>query len=676
MVIGYGTTAGTLGELTVNSGLAQVRHIRLNNSGSANVTGVIRLNGGILDTYAIRTGFSTISAGGREVYLNGGTLRAAFANQPNWISNNVNVWVQNGGAVFDTAGYTYGLGANLQPDVASTGGLTKNGAGILRLSGTNTYTGTTTVNAGTLMVAGTNSLPGYSTSGMLSVAGGATLGVGYGGSNEWADTDVSALLSNNGGGFAAGSHLGFDTASGDATNGTAIALTAMGLKKLGANTLTLTGASSYQGLTTVSEGMLCAANASALGSTGNGTVVENNARLALAGGVAITGEALTITGNGGDSFGALRSIDGVNEWAGPVTLGADEARLAAYGGDLIISGPIGDNGYSYGPLIRTSNGNLTDALVLSGASTYGGATMIYQGLVRLGGGNDRLPVGTVLSLGFYNTGNPLVGHLDLNGMNQELAGLQVHSSVTDPGQIAQQVVTNSAAGLSTLTLNQTADYTYSGRLEGNLALVKTGAGTLVLSGTNGYTGTTSVDGGTLQVDGSLAGGGNVTVANEAKLSGSGSVAGLITMSSGATLAPGTSPGTLTVSNGLSMASGSTFEVELTGTLAGQFDVVQMTGGTLTLSGGGISVLGDDVTYDVGTTFTVLQGYGSRSGTFGVTEVAGSGMGGNVYSILYDQGSGANELVLQVIPEPAALGALGLLAAAMLLRRRPREQESR
>lgn len=206
---------------------------------------------------------------------------------------------------------------------------------------------------------------------------------------------------------------------------------------------------------------------------------------------------------------------------------------------------------------------------------------------------------------------------------------------------------------------------------GGYGLTKDGPGNLILSGVSTYGGNTVVNDGTLQVDGAITGSGSVTINSDAILKGTGSIAGLITMAGTSTLAPGASPGTLTISNGLSMAVGSTFEVELTGTLAGEFDVVQMTGGALTLSGTGITVLGDDTTYALGTIFPVIQGYGSRAGTFGVSQVAGSGAGGNVYAILYDQGLGADELQLQVIPEPAALGALGLAVVAMLLRRRMR-----
>jgi fibronectin-binding autotransporter adhesin len=87
---------------------------------------------------------------------------------------------------------------------------------------------------------------------------------------------------------------------------------------------------------------------------------------------------------------------------------------------------------------------------------------------------------------------------------------------------------------------------------------KTGAGTLVLSGTNSYTGATNVNQGTLLVNGNQsAATGAVTVASTATLGGTGTIGGAVTVQNGGTVQPGTSPGTLTLASGVSIAAGAT-----------------------------------------------------------------------------------------------------------------------
>ncbi len=501
--VGQVSTAGNEGTLTISSGNVTASSVNGLRFGGNNGTlgGNVNLDGGSLAVSKVITG--TTAPTTAVLNLNGGTLKST-ATSTDWLQANVTVNVKGGGALIDTTSGDVTIKRALVNGTGGStdGGLTKNGNGILTLSGTNTYTGPTTVNMGKLQSYSPFSLPEYSTPGKLSVAATGTLHLNVSTSNEWSSADIDTLLSNNGSGFSPGSSLSLDTSNGAATNLSTFNVSNLNLVKTGPNMLLLKGSNSYTGLTTVASGVLLIEHGNALGTTENGTVALDWARIEMAGGFTMNGEPLTIIGHGGgNGYGALLSVRGTNTWAGPITLGENQARLGVNGGDLIVSGPIGDNGNNYDLLIRSANGNLTDTVTLSGVNTYGGRTIIYQGVVKIASGDNRLPVGSVLQLGFFGSGNSLTGQVDLNGCHQELAGLEVNSNIPDtqPDLRARQLVKNSSDTLSVFTLNTEADYTFTGRLVGNLGLRKKGNGIFTLSCTNAYSGATVVSGGTLRL---------------------------------------------------------------------------------------------------------------------------------------------------------------------------------
>ncbi|WP_256679156.1 autotransporter-associated beta strand repeat-containing protein, partial [Pseudomonas sp. MWU12-2323] len=114
------------------------------------------------------------------------------------------------------------------------------------------------------------------------------------------------------------------------------------------------------------------------------------------------------------------------------------------------------------------------------------------------------------------------------------------------------------------------------------SLVKSGAGWLLLSGDSSYRGPTTVDGGLLVVNGSLASA--VTVNSGASLGGSGQVAAL-TATRGARVAPGNSIGTLNVAGDVSFQPGSTYAVELSPTASDRI----VAGGRAHLEGAQLSL---------------------------------------------------------------------------------------
>ena len=121
---------------------------------------------------------------------------------------------------------------------------------------------------------------------------------------------------------------------------------------------------------------------------------------------------------------------------------------------------------------------------------------------------------------------------------------------------------------------------------GTVSITKSGSGTWTLSNSNSYTGTTTVNGGVLVVNGSVVG--PVVVNSGGTLQGTGRLGGLVTVAAGGTLTPGNHPGTISLGS-LTLNSGSFTNIELGGTTLGtQFDHVNVTGqlalgGTLAVS---------------------------------------------------------------------------------------------
>ena len=161
-------------------------------------------------------------------------------------------------------------------------------------------------------------------------------------------------------------------------------------------------------------------------------------------------------------------------------------------------------------------------------------------------GADYLPIASSLTI----AGS---GALDLGGVSQQVAALSGAGTVTSSNTAAVSVLTLSPTGGST---------TFSGVIQGGsglgaISLVMSGSGTQVLAGSNAYTGGTTILSGRLMVDGSLAS--HVSV-DGGTLGGSGSL-GSVTVNAGGRLAPGNSPG-LRVSGNLVLASGAAMDYEL------------------------------------------------------------------------------------------------------------------
>jgi autotransporter-associated beta strand protein len=343
-----------------------------------------------------------------------------------------------------------------------------------------------------------------------------------------------------------------------------------------------------------------------------------------------------------------------------------------------------------GGLNVTGGGAIYSSNSYTGATTISGTTGWY--------GTDQLFVYNANALGAAS------GDLTISGGTVNLQG----NTITRSGNLT---ISGGTVANGTFSKSGTAYDIQGGAigtvLAGTAGLTKSGGGTATLSGSNSYTGDTSIEAGRLVVNGSLAST-NVSVASGASLAGSGTL-GKTTILSGGTIAPGNSPGTLTITNGLTWAGGGNYNWQIFGLSgsAGQtntWDLIDVTAGTWDINGlsstnkfninlWSLSGLPDTTGIVAG--FDATQNYswkilasGGLTGTFNtnlfnINTAAVNGTGGftgatGLFSLALD---GNNDLFLNysgggaAVPEPGTWAAAGLLVAAAVLRRALRRKQA-
>ena len=218
----------------------------------------------------------------------------------------------------------------------------------------------------------------------------------------------------------------------------------------GPGTVILTAANSYTGQTYVDSGVLSISAANNISSA----QLNLNGTLQVTGAGFATSQTISLGGNGGTFDIAT---------GGTLTLNA-----AISGGNLTLGNGNGDNG----------------TLVLAGGGSYSESVYINGGTLQLNSGAAISNLGfSSVTFGSFATTEVL----DLHGNNYTFAGL------TDATNAS--AVVESTSGSPTLNVFNGANNTFAGSITGSIKLVKAGAGALVLTGQSTYTGTTTLDGG-------------------------------------------------------------------------------------------------------------------------------------------------------------------------------------
>ena len=510
-----GDTSSLQGNVTDNATLAFNQLTNGTFAGAISGTGaLVKQGAGVLTLSGANSysGGTTISAG---------TLQGDSTSLQGAIANNASL-------IFNQAADGSFTGA-----ISGSGGLTKTGAGLLTLNGANSYSGGTTITAGTLQ-GDSNSLQGNILDNAALVfnqaANGSYAGV-ISGSGSLTKSGVGTLILGGANTYAGGTTISAGALQGDTAslqgnivdnaslifdqsangNFAGVVSGSGSLVKQGAGVLTLSGANSYTGATQINAGTLALA-------AGSGLATSSGVNLS-------TGSTLDLSAAGNQTLGVLGGAAGTID-IGANTLTLNGAGNGSFGG--VISGS--------GALDKQGSGTQT----LTGANLYTGGTTITGGTLALGAGGS-LAAGSAVTLGGTGT-------LDLSTAgNQTIADLNGAS-----GQIL-------LGGGSALTVN---DGNFAGAISGNGGLVKTGAGALVLDGSNSYTGATQVTSGSLVIgsDAAHATAGvqsDVTVATTGSLGGFGHVDGNVEVQAGGHLAPGSVPtGSFTVNGNVTLDQGS------------------------------------------------------------------------------------------------------------------------
>lgn len=600
--------------LNSGSGLLQVA-----NSGTLNVDGGITLASGATNSVGtvaifgtsgsqgVVTAYSVVdSVGSGTLIFDGGILRAK-RNDTNFISGFAagGLGISNNGAYLDSNGFNVTVSSGF----VGQGGLAKQGLGTLTLSGSNFYGGNTLVQTGTLAVSG-------STGVLNSPSGTLAIGANPG--------ENGSLLINSGGRVvAAGAFVGSSAGS--------------------------------TGSVTVASGSLGIAGSLSAGAVGLGTFT-------VSGGTASNGNAFF-----GSSTGTGNVTVSAGSWVNTNDLYYGRGTLSISGGSVTTAGNSILAAYqNAGTVLASVSGGTWDTtgyLIVGYAASgslqiNGGSVIARTGVIvgydTPGNGVVTLSSGT-LATTFMLRQNGGVGKVNLDG-----GTLRALASQSD-------FLSGFGAGAVTLGGNTTIDTNgqaigINSSLSGTGGFRVSGGGSLTLTGSHSFTGQATVDGGTLLVNGDISSSLRTFVEAQSTLGGTGKLSDVHVADLG-TLTAGTATGTglLVINGDLLMDIDSTLSLQFSGTGAGAFDQLAVSG-AFSATGVNLSL---DVNYAalLGDSFQVFTGATAGASSFNIT----SNLGGGLYWDASQLGSAG---ILTVVPEPgpSSLVLLSLSSLAYGIRR--------
>jgi autotransporter-associated beta strand protein len=578
------------------------------------------------------------------------------------------------------------LDASLNPStgtisgVISDGGhgysLTKFGPGSFALSGSNTYSGGTTLSAGILALNNSSAIgTGAFTisGGTIDNTSGAAIALSTNNAQSWNAnfTFVGTDDLNLGTGpVTMGATRTITLDAGNLTVGGNIAGGASTLNITGAGRLILSGTNTFASVNIAdASGGTSIVRAASSGALGSGSVILNGAgtdgALELSGGITIS-NAITLWGRASGAVG-IESVSGNNTLSGAISIntggsfytiqsdsgagltlssptlwgstpsGSRVVNLQG-GGVGRISGSIG-NGSGVVSINEISSG----AWALSGANTFSGGTTLTSGTLDL---NNAAAAGSgTLTVDGGTLDNTSASSITLNNNPQIWNGNFIFGGTNplDLGSGAVALGANLQLTVAAGTLRE------DGIVSGTYGLTKTGAGTFMLTGASTFSGGNTINAGVELVNntsGSGAGSGTITVNSGGTLGGTGSLTGAVGVNAGGTVLPGSGGTGILATGNISIAPGGIVNAVINNSTAGSgYDQLNVTG-TVNLTGSTLSISGTRPIH-VGDQITVIKNDGSDPvvGTFsGLAQGAAISLNGANYAINYHGGDG-NDVVL-------------------------------
>lgn len=603
-------------------------------SAGTTFSGVISGTGGVIlnSGEETLTGLNTMTGG---ITINGGTMKVG--------STEIDYNVANAGTFAFYSSSTIAMNGV----ISGSGSVSSLGSAYTTITKAQTYTGATTITSGTIKLSGAGSIA--SSSG-VEVNGAFDI-------QETTGTSIQGLSGSTTGAVRLGAEYLTITGAGGTFSGV---ISGTGGLVLTGSTQTLSGTNTYTGTTTISSGTLLLVAGGSLRSTViDNAVLDVSTGPTTVGTVTIgslqgTGSVLLgantlVISNAADTFsGAISGTGGISISSGTETLSGVNTytgKTTVTGGTLALTGSISSS--SALAIAGTFDASAASGSALSFASLSGGST----GVVSMGTHNLTLNAAAGTFAGVIQG----TGGLTISGGTEILSGNNTYTggtTIASGGTL--QLGSGSAAGSvlgdvvdnGTLVFDRNDSSEFSGTISGSGKLQLIGTGTTILTGTNTYTGGTTIDVGTLQIgkggtSGSITGditdNGTLAFSRSDGTTYTGVISGTgkLSLVSGTTVLTGvnTYTGATTISSGTTLALTGSGSIATSSVVAanGTLDVSAASSPSIvSLSGTGAVTLGSQ-TLTLSKATTSFSGVISGTGGLALTSGSQTLAGTNTYT---------------------------------------------